>query len=101
MNTLASTNVRPAAGFTINQATIPPLLDGDGVRQYLAPLSRSLLYQLDSRGEIQSASLGLKRGSRVYVTSSIVAWLEWRMAATKKPKLSSRARRRAATSTTA
>ncbi len=52
-----------------------------------APLGRTLLYELASRGEIQSASLGLKRGKRVFVTASIVAWLRRRTAATRRPKV--------------
>lgn len=77
----------------IDLTKIPPLLDCDGVRKNLAPISRTTLYELATLGEIQSASLGLGRGRRVFVTASIVAWLERRMAQTKQPNLAPRADR--------
>ena len=75
--------------LTINLTEIPALLDAHGVRKHLAPLGRTLLYELASQGEIQTASVGMKRGKRVFVTSSIVQWIEKRMAMTKRPKMGS------------
>lgn len=75
--------------LAINLSEIPVLLDANGVRKYLAPLGRTLLYELATRGEIQTASVGMRRGKRVFVTASIVKWLEKRMAATKRPQLAS------------
>jgi hypothetical protein len=71
-------------------AEVPLLLDADGVRKYLAPIGRSLLYQLASRGEIETASLGVKRGKRVFVTATVVQWLERRLAGTVRPKVADR-----------
>lgn len=74
----------------IDLTKIPPLLDADGVRRKLAPISRTTLYELATLGEIETASLGLGRGRRVFVTASVVAWLQRRMEATKRPKLAPR-----------
>lgn len=74
----------------IDLTKIPPLLDADGVRKKLAPISRTTLYELATLGEIETASLGLGRGRRVFVTASVVAWLQRRMEATKRPKLAPR-----------
>ena len=71
-------------------AEVPLLLDADGVRKYLAPIGRSLLYQLASRGEIETASLGMKRGKRVFVTATVVQWLERRLAGTIRPNVADR-----------
>lgn len=76
--------------FTVNLSEIPALLDANGVRKHLAPLGRTLLYELASRGEIQTASIGLKRGKRVFVTASVVGWLQRRMAATQRPQMAVR-----------
>jgi hypothetical protein len=84
MTSQVSTNV-PV--LTVDLSAIPPLLDADGVRTHLAPIGRTLLYELAARGEIETASLGLRRGKRVYVTASIVAWLQRRMAATRRPQM--------------
>ncbi len=84
MNSETSTNIQP---LRINLSEVPALLDHEGVNKYLAPLGRTLLYELASRGEIESASLGLKRGKRVFVTTSVVRWLERRMATTRRPQM--------------
>lgn len=54
-------------------------------------IGRSTLYQLATLGEIESASLGLGRGRRVFVTASIVGWLQKRLAQTKRPNIAIRA----------
>lgn len=74
----------------VNLAEIPALLDANGVRKHLAPLGRTLLYELATRGEIQTASIGMKRGKRVFVTASVVQWLQKRMAATQRPRMADR-----------
>ncbi len=74
----------------IDVTRIPPLIDVVGVSTYLAPLSRSLLYELASRGEIQSASIGLKRGRRFFVTTSLVSWLQKRASGTQRPNIAPR-----------
>ena len=76
--------------FTVNLSEIPALLDADGVRKHLAPVGRTLLYELATRGEIQTASIGLKRGKRVFVTASVVQWLQKRMSATHRPQVADR-----------
>ena len=69
---------------------IPPLLDVAGVRRYLAPISRSTLYSLTAAGEIESASVGMNRGRRFFVTASLAAWLQRRAAASKRPNIAPR-----------
>ena len=76
--------------LTVNLSEIPALLDADGVRKHLAPVGRTLLYELATRGEIQTASIGLKRGKRVFVTASVVQWLQKRMSATQRPQVADR-----------
>ena len=76
--------------LTVNLSEIPALLDADGVRKHLAPVGRTLLYELATRGEIQTASIGLKRGKRVFVTASVVQWLQKRMSATHRPQVADR-----------
>ena len=83
----SSTNV-PV--LSINLSEMPALLDAEGVSKHLAPIGRTLLYTLATRGEIQTASLGMKRGKRCYVTASVVRWLEKRMAATQRPQIGER-----------
>ena len=85
-------NVRPLTANLaelVNLAGIPPLLDVGGVNKYLAPVGRTLLYSLATSGEIQTASIGLKRGRRVFVTRSVVDWLQRRMEATERPNMGS------------
>jgi hypothetical protein len=77
----------------IDLSKIPPLLSVEGVGQYLAPLSRSLLYEAASRGEIQSASVGIGRGRRLFLTSSIAEWLQRRAAKTHRPNIAPRRRK--------
>ena len=68
----------------------PPLLDAQGVRKHLADVGRTMLYQLATSGEIDSVSLGMgKKGKRLFVTASIVAWIRRRAAATQRPRLAS------------
>jgi hypothetical protein len=74
----------------VNLSGIPALLDADGINKHLAPVGRTLLYELATSGEIQTASIGLRRGKRVYVTSSVVDWLQRRMEATQRPKMARR-----------
>src|ERR1700676_248018 len=76
--------------LTIDISKLPPLLDCDGVHKHLAPIGRSLLYELATKGDITSASLGIGRGRRVFVTASIVQWLQKRAAQTKRPNIAPR-----------
>lgn len=78
--------------LTVNLSEIPALLDSNGVRKHLAPLGRTLLYELATRGEIQTASIGMKRGKRVFVTASVVQWLQRRMAGTVRPNIAPRSK---------
>jgi len=87
MNPYASANTPT---LEVDLAALPALIDHGGINKHLAPLARSTLYELATKGEIQSASIGLKRGKRVFVTASIVAWLERRMAITKRPNVAPR-----------
>lgn len=80
----------PVPRLDVDSAKLPALIDLDGINKHLAPVSRSLLYALAAAGEIQTASVGLKRGSRVWVTASVISWLNRRLATTKKPNLTSR-----------
>lgn len=73
--------------LTLNLSEIPALLDHAGINKYLVPIGRTTLYELAASGEIQSASIGVKRGSRVFVTSTVVEWLQKRLASTKRPKM--------------
>ena len=93
---MSTTNSEPAraTALNINLHNIPPLLDAQGVKAKLAPLGRTLLYELASRGEIETASLGLGRGKRVFVAASIVRWLQKRAAVTKPLNLAPRRNRR-------
>ena len=76
--------------LTVNLSEIPALLDANGVRKHLAPLGRTLLYELATSGEIETASIGIKRGKRVFVTASVVRWLQRRMAMTQRPQMADR-----------
>ena len=69
---------------------IPPLLDADGVRKHLAPISRSTLYSLATAQEIVTVSVGVGRGRRCFLTASIIAWLQRRADATVRPKIAAR-----------
>lgn len=71
-------------------SAFPPFLDAEGIRKHIVPIGRTLLYELDSQGEIQSASLGIGRGRRVYLVGSVLGWLERRMECTKRPKMAPR-----------
>lgn len=82
--------VRPLG---IDLAQIPALLDAEGIRKIFGPISRTMLYELATRGEIETASIGLGRGRRVFVAASIVSWLERRMAQTKRPNIAPRTTR--------
>lgn len=76
-----------APALPVNLSDLPALIDAEGVRKHLAPVGRTLLYNLASSGEIQTASLGLGRGKRVFVTASVVQWLQRRMEQTKRPRM--------------
>lgn len=82
------------SNLNIDLSKIPALLDCEGVRTYLAPIGHSLLYELAAAGEIESASLGLGRGRRVFVTASIADWLRKRAAQSKRPNVAPRRPRR-------
>ena len=76
--------------LSIDLSAIPALLDVEGINAHLAPISKTLLYELASSGDIETASIGLRRGRRVFVTLSVVQWLQKRMAATKRPRMADR-----------
>jgi hypothetical protein len=76
--------------LNLNISEIPALLDAEGVRKHLAPIGRTLLYQLATNGEIQTASIGMKRGKRVFVTASVVDWIQRRISMTRRPNLATR-----------
>lgn len=76
-----------AADLRIDANKLPPLMSAEQIRERLAPIGRTLLYELATRGEIQSASLGIGRGKRVFVTATVVAWLERRVATSLRPNV--------------
>jgi hypothetical protein len=79
-----------APSRSINLAVIPALLDANGVKRYLVNVGKTTLYELATSGEIESVSIGFGRGKRCFVTASIVAWLDRRAAATKRPQMADR-----------
>ena len=85
-----STSNAPAQGLSINLAAIPALLTTQGVNQHLAPCSATSLYEAATAGEIQSVSLGMGRGRRLWVAASVVDWINRRAATTKRPALAGR-----------
>ncbi len=89
--------VKNAPEINLDCSGLPRLLDLDGVNKHLAPLGHTLLYELASLGEIESVSVGLKRGKRLFVTESIVQWLQRRMATTVQPRTKDRRGRAALT----
>ena len=71
-------------------AAIPALLTTKGVNQYLLPIGPTALYEAATAKEIESVSVGMGRGRRLWVTASIVAWINRRAATTKRPALAGR-----------
>lgn len=70
---------------------IPALLDVSGVRKHIAPIGRTLLYELASTGEIETVSLGMgKRGKRLFVTSSLLDYIRRRSEITRRPNMGRR-----------
>ena len=88
-----------SATLSASLTNVPPLLNAAGIALHIAPLGKTLLYELATAGEIQSASLGIGRGKRVFVTSSVIAWIERRMSETKIPRLATRRRGQASEAT--
>lgn len=76
--------------LNVNLSALPALIDLAGINKHLCPVSRSLAYVLATSGEWQTASLGIGRGRRVFVTESVVAWLQRRMAGTVRPNIAPR-----------
>jgi len=76
--------------LNVNLASLPALIDLNGINKNLCPMSRSMSYELATSGEIETASLGLGRGRRVFVTESVVRWLQKRLAGTLRPKIAPR-----------
>ena len=87
MNTPEPAIVR---ALKIDLTGIPALLDAEGIRKHIAPVSRTLLYELSARGEIETASLGIGRGKRVFVTASVVDWIIRKHATTLRPNMGQR-----------
>lgn len=79
-----------APTFKISTSNLPPILTAGGINSLVAPISRTLLYELAARGEIETVSLGLGRGKRAYLTASVVAWIERRAAVTIRPNIAPR-----------
>lgn len=79
--------------LNVNFAALPALIDLNGINKHLCPMSRSMVYELATNGEIETASLGLKRGRRVFVTASVVKWLQRRITQTKRPNVAPRTNR--------
>ena len=76
--------------LNVNLSGLPALISLDGINKHLCPMSRSLAYALATSGEIQTASIGMKRGARCYVTQSLAEWLQRRMAGTVRPNIAPR-----------
>lgn len=59
--------------------TLPPLLDFRTLQTHFQ-IGRTVAYQLASAGEIQTLTLGApgKRGKRVFLTESVLAFLDRR-----------------------
>jgi len=74
----------------IDVGSLPALIDLDGINRGICPMSRSLLYTLASAGEIESASLGMGRGKRVFITATVISWLQRRIAQSKRPNIAPR-----------
>ena len=79
-----------AQSLSINLATVPALLDANGVKRYLVPIGKTTLYELATSGEIVSVSIGMGRGKRCFLASSIVDWLNRRAETSKRPALADR-----------
>ena len=90
MQTKTHTNESAKTKLNFDLTAIPPLLDVPGVRRYLAPISRSTLYSLTASKEIESASVGMGRGRRMFVAASVAAWLQRRAAVTLIPRIAPR-----------
>ena len=88
MANISNQNIVPE--LNVNLSGIPALIDLDGINKHLFPLSRAMAYQLASAGQIESASLGIGRGRRVFVTSSVVDWMKRRMAQSRRPNCAPR-----------
>ena len=76
--------------LNVNLSGLPALIDLNGINKHLCPMSRSMSYELATSGEIETASLGLGRGRRVFVTESVVRWLQKRLAGTQRPNIAPR-----------
>ena len=61
---------------------LPLLLDVEGVNKFIGPISRTTLLVLATKKKIETVSMGMKRGKRLFVTESILRWLESRKATT-------------------
>lgn len=75
----------PAPTPQLQIAALPPLLDLRAIADNFA-IGRTLAYTLASAGEIQSLTLGApgKRGKRVFLTQSVLEYVQ-RRADTTKP----------------
>jgi hypothetical protein len=77
--------------LSTDSKNIPALLDANGVRKHIAPIGRTLLYELASAGEIDTVSFGMgKRGKRLFVTSSLLDYIRRRSEITLRPKMGRR-----------
>jgi len=84
-------NVKPSGlPSLVDLSTIPALLDVAGINRWICPMSRSLAYSLASSDEVETVSLGMGRGKRLWVTATVVAWVQRRMAQTTRPNIASR-----------
>jgi hypothetical protein len=81
-----------AASLGIDVSRLPALLDADGIHSRVAPIGRTVLYEAATREEIKTVLLGApgKRGKRLFVTDSVIAWILRRATTTKPPAMGSR-----------
>lgn len=81
-----------AESLGIDFSSLPVLLDEDSIRQRVAPIGKTTLYAAATRGEIETVLLGApgKRGKRLFLTSSVVAWIIRRANVTARPPIGSR-----------
>lgn len=81
-----------AEAFGIDVSSLPVLLNEKGIRERVAPIGKTTLYSAATNGEIATVLLGApgKRGKRLFVTSSVVAWIIRRAQQTKRPAIGSR-----------
>ena len=81
-----------AEALKIDLSNLPVLLDEEGIRAKVAPIGRTTLYAAATKGEIETVLLGApgKRGKRLFLAASVVAWIIRRAEVTRRPAIGSR-----------